>query len=64
MRKVTSPSCVAIFHGMKFSKEVSCDYLWLMKALFLQANVGQDEDFNAAKEKAETLGAKKVSGLQ
>lgn len=28
--------------------------------MILQANVGQDEDFKAAKEKAETLGAKKV----
>lgn len=28
--------------------------------MILQANVGQDEDFKAAKGKAETLGAKKV----
>lgn len=28
--------------------------------MILQANVGQDEDFKAAKAKAETLGAKKV----
>lgn len=38
--------------------------LWLTflkpTPVILQANIGQDEDFKAAKEKAETLGAKKV----
>lgn len=33
---------------------------WKQTPVILQANVGQDEDFKAAKEKAETLGAKKV----
>lgn len=28
--------------------------------MFFQANIGQDEDFEAAKKKAESLGAKKV----
>lgn len=28
--------------------------------VFFQANIGQDEDFKAAREKAESLGAKKV----
>ena len=28
--------------------------------VFFKANIGQDEDFKAAKEKAERLGAKKV----
>lgn len=28
--------------------------------LFFQANIGQDEDFEAAQKKAESLGAKKV----
>lgn len=38
--------------------------LWLtflqQTPVILQANVGQDEDYKAAKEKAESLGAKKV----
>lgn len=29
--------------------------------MFFKANIGQDEDFKAAKEKAESLGARKVS---
>lgn len=28
--------------------------------VFFQANIGQDEDFKAAREKADSLGAKKV----
>ena len=31
--------------------------------LFMQANIGQEEDFEAAREKALKLGAKKVSSL-
>lgn len=30
--------------------------------VFFKANIGQDEDFKAAREKAESLGAKKVRG--
>lgn len=32
----------------------------LCTCVFFKANIGQDEDFKAAREKAEKLGAKKV----
>uniref|UniRef100_H3CGR7 argininosuccinate synthase n=2 Tax=Tetraodon nigroviridis TaxID=99883 RepID=H3CGR7_TETNG len=44
--------------------DTSCILVWLKEqgydVITFLANVGQDEDFKAAKEKAETLGAKKV----
>ncbi|KAM3599293.1 uncharacterized protein V6R79_003305 [Siganus canaliculatus] len=44
--------------------DTSCILVWLKEqgydVIAYMANIGQDEDFNAAKEKAESLGAKKV----
>uniref|UniRef100_A0A674NXR9 Argininosuccinate synthase n=1 Tax=Takifugu rubripes TaxID=31033 RepID=A0A674NXR9_TAKRU len=44
--------------------DTSCILVWLKEqgydVITFLANVGQDEDFKAAKDKAETLGAKKV----
>lgn len=43
---------------MKHENVSSLEGLWW---IFTQANIGQDDDFDAAKEKALNLGAKKVN---
>lgn len=42
-------------------KHENASSLKCLRIIFTQANIGQDEDFDAAKEKALKLGAKKVN---
>ncbi len=47
--------------------DTSCILVWLIEQNYniiaYLANIGQDEDFDAAREKALKLGAKKVSAI-
>lgn len=42
---------------------ICCLFIWIFFS-FLKANIGQDEDFDAARKKAESLGAVKASNLK
>ena len=50
--------CYLVMMNAFFSK---LHFVLLCNLSFFQANIGQDEDFEAAREKATKLGAKKVS---
>lgn len=54
-------TCVLAYSG---GLDTSCILVWLIEQKYdvvaFMANIGQDEDFDAAKEKALKLGAKKV----
>jgi argininosuccinate synthase len=53
--------CVLAYSG---GLDTSCILVWLIEqnyeVIAFLANIGQDEDFDAAREKALKLGAKKV----
>jgi argininosuccinate synthase len=54
--------CVLAYSG---GLDTSCILVWLIEqnyeVIAFLANIGQDEDFDAAREKALKLGAKKVT---